>query len=64
MKKVIDMDESYSSLYPYLAEAYEEEGQITEALQIIKKGIEIDEFNETLYLQGARVSLNHGYNRR
>lgn len=60
-EKVIDMDESYSSLYPYLGEAYEEEGQITEALQIIKKGIEIDEYNETLYLQGARVSLNHGF---
>ncbi len=58
---VIDMDESYSSVYPYLGEAYEEEGQIHEALQIIKKGIEIDEFNEALYVQGARISLNNGF---
>ncbi|RXJ03960.1 hypothetical protein DS745_00795 [Anaerobacillus alkaliphilus] len=60
-EKVIDMDESYSSVYSYLGEAYEEEGQIHEALQIFKKGIEIDEFNEALYVQGARVSLNNGY---
>lgn len=58
-EEVIDMDESYSSLYPYLAEAYEEEGQIHEAIQIIKKGLEIDEYNEALYVQGARVSLNN-----
>lgn len=58
-EEVIDMDESYSSLYPYLAEAYEEEGQIHEAVQIIKKGLEIDEYNEALYVQGARVSLNN-----
>ncbi|OIJ14799.1 hypothetical protein BKP37_07420 [Anaerobacillus alkalilacustris] len=60
-EKVIDMDESYSSVYPYLGEAYEEDGQIREALQIIKRGLEIDEFNENLYIQGARVSLNNGY---
>ncbi|MCT8138905.1 tetratricopeptide repeat protein [Anaerobacillus sp. CMMVII] len=60
-EKVIDMDESYSSVYSYLGEAYEEEGKIYEALQIFKKGIEIDEFNEALYVQGARVSLNNGY---
>ncbi|MFN7252218.1 MAG: tetratricopeptide repeat protein [Anaerobacillus sp.] len=59
-EKVIDMDESYSSVYPYLGEAYEEEGKIHEALQIFKKGIEIDEYNEALYVQGARVSLNNG----
>ncbi len=60
-ERVIDMDESYSSVYSYLGEAYEEEGQVHEALQIFKKGIEIDEFNEALYVQGARVSLNNGY---
>lgn len=60
-EKVIDMDESYSSVYSYLGEAYEEEGQIYESLQIFKRGIEIDEFNEALYVQGARVSLNNGY---
>ncbi|OIJ15838.1 hypothetical protein BKP35_02270 [Anaerobacillus arseniciselenatis] len=58
---VIDMDESYSSVYPYLSEAYEEEGQVHEALQLIKKGIEIDEYNEALYVQGARISFNNGF---
>lgn len=60
-EKVIDMDESYSSVYPYLGEAYEEEGKIHEARKIFTKGIEIDEFNEALYVQGAKVSLNNGY---
>jgi tetratricopeptide (TPR) repeat protein len=59
-EKVIEMDESYSSLYPYLAEAYAEEGQSHQAMQIIKKGLEIDEYNEALYVEGARISLNSG----
>ncbi len=60
-EKVIELDESYSSVYPYLGSAYEEEGQIDEALQILKKGIEIDEYNEALFVEAARVSLNNGY---
>ncbi len=52
-----DLDPQYSTLYPYLAKAYEEEGATTEAIQVLAQGIKVDEFNEELYLQASRLSF-------
>ncbi|WP_377888807.1 tetratricopeptide repeat protein [Alkalihalobacillus sp. R86527] len=56
-KELKDLDPQYSTLYPYLAKAYEEEGGLTEALETLAQGIKVDEFNEELYLQASRLSF-------
>lgn len=55
-KELKDLDPQYSTLYPYLAKAYEEEGALKEALDTLAQGIKVDEFNEELYLQASRLS--------
>ncbi|TLS35901.1 tetratricopeptide repeat protein [Pseudalkalibacillus caeni] len=52
-----EIDHQYSTLYPYLANAYEEEGAIDEAVATLAKGIEVDEYNEALYLNASRLSF-------
>ncbi|WP_270179043.1 tetratricopeptide repeat protein [Alkalihalobacillus sp. CinArs1] len=56
-KELKDLDPQYSTLYPYLAKAYEEEGAVTEAIETLAQGIKVDEFNEELYLQASRLSF-------
>lgn len=57
LEKLKDMDEQYTSLYPVLAEAYEQEGMFEEALSILDKGILTDEHNSRLYFNAAQLSL-------
>lgn len=55
-----DIDPSYSSLYMPLAKSYEEEGLYHEALEVVKEGIKVDEYNKELYLYGAKIDLKNG----
>ena len=40
----------YVTVYPYLADLYEQAGQFGQALITAQEGLAVDEFNEALYL--------------
>ncbi|WP_408006522.1 tetratricopeptide repeat protein [Pseudalkalibacillus sp. A8] len=52
-----DLDPQYTTLYPTLARAYEEEGALQEAMEACLEGIRWDEFNEELYLQAGKLAF-------
>ncbi|WP_349407563.1 tetratricopeptide repeat protein [Pseudalkalibacillus sp. SCS-8] len=52
-----DLDPQYTTLYPTLAKAYEEEGAIKEAMDVYLEGIRLDEFNPELYFHAAKLAL-------
>ena len=52
-----ELDPDYSSLYPYLAKAYEVEGKIDEAVDALKDGLAIDQYNEQLYIHAGKLSF-------
>jgi tetratricopeptide (TPR) repeat protein len=56
LEELKDMDPDYTTLYSVLSEAYEEEGAISEAFEIIQEGLKRDEHNENIYLQAARLA--------
>ncbi|MFP3394540.1 hypothetical protein SB782_37845, partial [Brevibacillus sp. SIMBA_076] len=60
LSQLKDIDPSYSSLYMPLAKSYEEEGLYHEALEVVKEGIKVDEYNKELYLYGAKIDLKNG----
>ena len=47
-----EMDPEYSSLYPHLARAYEREEDPERGYQVLKEGIQVDEYNKDLYFYG------------
>ena len=51
-----DSDEHYTSLYPYLGQALEEENRLPEALTALQEGLGVDQYNEKLWLQAAHVA--------
>ncbi|GAE29030.1 tetratricopeptide repeat protein [Alkalihalobacillus hemicellulosilyticus] len=51
------LDPDYSSVYAYLAKAYESEERIDEALDTLKAGMSVDQYNESLYIQAAKLSF-------
>ncbi|MCD8501568.1 MAG: tetratricopeptide repeat protein [Bacillaceae bacterium] len=59
-EKVRTMDDGYSSIYAFLADAYEQEGRIDEAMETLKAGIELDEYNEKMYIQAGKLALSQG----
>ncbi|MFD2640352.1 tetratricopeptide repeat protein [Piscibacillus salipiscarius] len=54
---LLDLDPDYTSVYPYLAKAYEEEGVMESALDILKQGLKKDEYNIELFINIARIEL-------
>ncbi len=52
-----ELDPQYTTLYPVLAHAYEEEGALQEAMDVYLEGMRLDEFNEELYLQAGQLAL-------
>ncbi|WP_221565189.1 tetratricopeptide repeat protein [Alkalihalobacillus sp. TS-13] len=52
-----ELDPQYTTLYPALAQAYEEEGALKEAMDVSLEGIRWDEFNEELYLQAGKLAF-------
>lgn len=53
--KTIDL--TYSSLYPYLATALEEELRLDEAAEVVKEGVMQDESNVSLFIIGAKIEM-------
>ncbi|EIT86600.1 hypothetical protein A374_03479 [Fictibacillus macauensis ZFHKF-1] len=54
------LDPDYTTLYPLLANAYEEEGALDEALATVKEGLVKDDFNEELKGKAARLLYQQG----
>lgn len=53
-------DPDYTSLYPYLAEAQEKNGDLQAAFLTVQAGISHDEFNEVLYARGFDLATKLG----
>lgn len=51
-----DSDPQYSSLYPYLADAYVNLKRVDEALKAIQEGISIDQFNEKIWQKAGQIA--------
>lgn len=52
-----ELDPSYTSLYPYLGRALEEEQQLEKALEVMQEGIRLDEFNPELFEYAGKLAL-------
>ncbi|KHF40325.1 tetratricopeptide repeat protein [Halalkalibacter okhensis] len=57
LEALMALDPDYSSLYPYLAKAYEAEGKLEDAFETLEKGMKVDEFNESLYIHAGKLSF-------
>ena len=55
-----EIDPDYHSLYLYLAKSYEHEGTLKEALDAVKAGLALDEFNKDLHVYAGNLSLKTG----
>ncbi|PKR78845.1 hypothetical protein CEY16_03570 [Halalkalibacillus sediminis] len=55
--QLLDLDPEYTSVYPYLAKAYEAEGALPEAYDILVKGINKDKHNKELFYTIAMIAL-------
>lgn len=55
--KLKELDPSYTSVYPFLAKGLEEELRLDKAQEVIQEGLQYDEFNPELYVQGANIYL-------
>lgn len=49
-------DPAYTTLYTYLAKSYQENNKPEQALEVLKEGLEQDEFNKELYLEAAKLA--------
>ncbi|MBM7645281.1 tetratricopeptide (TPR) repeat protein [Scopulibacillus daqui] len=56
LEELKELDPQYSTLYPVLSQAYQQEGAEDEALAAIEEGIKVDEFNERLYLKAGELA--------
>lgn len=54
------LDPEYTSLYIYLARAYEREEEAEKGFEVIKEGLKYDEFNKELYVYGGKLALKTG----
>ncbi|WP_223702032.1 tetratricopeptide repeat protein [Sutcliffiella deserti] len=57
LNEVKQLDYEYSSLYLYLAKAYEQEGLLQESLGAAKEGLVVNEYNKELQVFAAKVAL-------
>ncbi|WP_099222261.1 tetratricopeptide repeat protein [Listeria costaricensis] len=57
-------DPAYTTLYPYLAKSYQENGQLEEALATFEEGLKQDEFNKELYLEAGKLAESMGKNQQ
>lgn len=47
----------YTTVYPYLAEAYEQQGLLQQALEVLQEGLRVDQYNIKLYQLASSVAL-------
>lgn len=57
LNKLKELDPSYTSLYPYLAKGLEEENELDKALETVKEGLRVDQYNYELFYYGADIAL-------
>lgn len=57
LEKLKKLDPNYASLYPILARAYEAEEMLDEAMNVLKEGMAVDEYNELLYVLAGKLSF-------
>lgn len=57
-----DSSPDYATVYPALAEAYKQQGKLSDALITLQEGMSVDEFNLQLYLEAASISQQLGDN--
>lgn len=55
-----EIDPQYTSLYMYLAKAFELEGMLKECLQTIQAGIKADNFNKEILYYGGKIAVKMG----
>ncbi|WP_028273085.1 tetratricopeptide repeat protein [Atopococcus tabaci] len=55
--KVKELDYSYTSVYPFLAEALEETGDLEKAAETIEEGLTVDQTNPRLFVIGAHIAI-------
>ena len=63
VKELNDLKETssdYATLYPALAEAYEQQGKLNDALITLQEGMGVDEFNLQLYVKAAEIAQKLG----
>lgn len=56
LEKVIELDPSYSSAYPYLISSYRKDEQWDKGLTAAQEGLAVDQYNPELYLQAAEMA--------
>ncbi len=59
-ERLLDLDSEYPSVYPYLSEAFEEEGLLEEAYNIVSKGLEIDPYNKEIWFIAGKIANKLG----
>lgn len=57
LNKLKELDPNYTTLYPYLAKGHEEENELDKALEIIKEGLRVDQYNYELFYYGADIAI-------
>ncbi|GAE91375.1 TPR repeat protein [Gracilibacillus boraciitolerans JCM 21714] len=59
-EKLLEEELEYPSVYLYLANAYEEEGLIQEAIETATQGVDMDPFNKEIWFTAGRLALKDG----
>lgn len=62
-EKLRERTPDYVTVYPYLADLYEQAGQFGQALITAQEGLAVDEFNEALYQKASRLAAKLGKNK-
>ncbi|MGX5377513.1 tetratricopeptide repeat protein [Ligilactobacillus sp. LYQ135] len=60
LKKLKEKSPDYATLYSALAEVYEHQGNLKEALITLQEGMSVDEFNLQLYIKAAQLAQELG----
>ena len=55
--KLKELDPSYTSVYPNLAKGLEEENQLERAAEVIREGLQMDQYNYELFAIGAEIAI-------
>ncbi|SEK36440.1 Tetratricopeptide repeat-containing protein [Carnobacterium iners] len=55
--KLKKLDPSYTSVYPNLAKGLEEENQLEKADEVIREGLQMDQYNDELFTVGAEIAI-------
>ena len=59
-ERLVELNDTYQSVYLYLAMAYEKEERLDEALATAEKGLTIDKYQSRLYQMIAKIKASQG----